>query len=388
MPTLIQSLPELERTALARQYDVFISYAREDGGDFASYLAYKLQKSGLTVFLDEELLVGESLVEVFDKSIESAKLVILLLSRAATTSKWVEKEVASAVRRNKHVLPVILDRAAIDSPVYSIVSDRQYIDGTEMSPQELAGRITRQSPLAELMMDRTFNKYGLSQRKLAFVLASSVLLAGIGASLLFQEDKDVAPNPGSRGEILRLAETYRDDGGAQRAILDGIVLPDVDLSNLDFSGTRMRRAVLVRANLTGVNFTEADLTLAILALTDSTGVDFFAANLTKADLRLALLIGANLQDANLQDANSSGANLQDANLQDANFSGANLRDANLKGANLNGANLNDANLHGADLTNVYLNRTFLSGALFDAYTTFPQEFVPIDMGMVEDRSDE
>ena len=96
-------------------YDIFISYRREDGKEFARQLELKLQNLGYRTFLDvEELKDG-----VFDKritdAIESSKVFLALLTpryfcRCADKEDWVRREIMCAVESNKHIVPVDIDK--------------------------------------------------------------------------------------------------------------------------------------------------------------------------------------------------------------------------------------------------------------------------------------
>jgi uncharacterized protein YjbI with pentapeptide repeats len=77
-------------------------------------------------------------------------------------------------------------------------------------------------------------------------------------------------------------------------------------------------------------------------------------DLEQVNLSIAELVGINLSGANLR-----GANLSWANLERANLTGADLSDANLEGANLSGANLFGVNLALANLSNTYLGEAQL-----------------------------
>ena len=96
-------------------YDIFISYRREDGKEFARQLQLKLQNLGYRTFLDvEELKDG-----VFDKritaAIEASTVFLALLTpryfcRCAEEEDWVRKEIVCAVEGKKHIVPVNIDR--------------------------------------------------------------------------------------------------------------------------------------------------------------------------------------------------------------------------------------------------------------------------------------
>ena len=103
------------------KYDVFISYRRSDGKDYARQVQLKLENYGYSVFLDvEELKDG-----VFDKriidAIRDSKVFIALLTpqylcRASDPNDWVRKEIECAVDNDVHIVPVNIDRLWVDFP--------------------------------------------------------------------------------------------------------------------------------------------------------------------------------------------------------------------------------------------------------------------------------
>ena len=90
------------------------------------------------------------------------------------------------------------------------------------------------------------------------------------------------------------------------------------------------------------------------------------------------LANTNLAGARLRNAYFSDAVLTTANLSDADLSGAILRNANLAGADLRGADLT-----GADLRDACLGDIRMTGALADSTTRWPDGFVPLDHGVLD-----
>jgi peptidoglycan hydrolase-like protein with peptidoglycan-binding domain len=87
--------------------DVFISYAREDRPD-AQLLAGALSREGWTVWWDREIRVGQSFDREIEAALAGARAVIVLWSRAATTSTWVRAEAGDAADRGV-LVPARLD---------------------------------------------------------------------------------------------------------------------------------------------------------------------------------------------------------------------------------------------------------------------------------------
>ncbi|MFQ5509346.1 MAG: pentapeptide repeat-containing protein [Leptospirillia bacterium] len=131
-------------------------------------------------------------------------------------------------------------------------------------------------------------------------------------------------------------------------------LSSADLSDMDMTGVRLERAILV-----GVNFLGSDLSEALLDHAKMT-----RANLGQVDLSNASLIETDLTWANLNKARLVAANLTGACLPDVD-----LTDARLKNADFTNADLEGADLRGADIAGVVLNGTDLTGTLFDSTHT-------------------
>ncbi|MBI1385679.1 MAG: hypothetical protein GC150_12290 [Rhizobiales bacterium] len=136
------------------------------------------------------------------------------------------------------------------------------------------------------------------------------------------------------------------------AILKGEAL-EGDQSR-EFTCTRLRDAVMKRANLSGAN-----LQLAFLA-----GADLEDATLDFADLRYSELTGVNFSGAYLRRANLSGG----AQLVGANFLGAVALGADFNGSNLQGADFSSAALQGALFSRSRAQAASFQGAELDGAT--------------------
>lgn len=96
---------------MAQQYDIFISYRRVGGADFARQMQLALKTKGYKVFLDfDELKDG-----VFDRRIEAAiknsKIFLFILSphaldRCKNEDDWVRREIECAFVSQCHIVPV------------------------------------------------------------------------------------------------------------------------------------------------------------------------------------------------------------------------------------------------------------------------------------------
>ena len=93
------------------KYDIFISYRRDGGKEWARMLSLELERLGYSVFLDfDELKDG-----IFDKrimnAIESAPIFMIVLSphsldRCVNEDDWVRREIEYAISHSRHFVPV------------------------------------------------------------------------------------------------------------------------------------------------------------------------------------------------------------------------------------------------------------------------------------------
>ena len=102
-------------------YDIFISYRRDGGKEWARSLKSELDRRGYRVFLDfDELKDG-----IFDRrimdAIDSSPIFMILLSphaldRCVNTDDWVRCEIEYALKCNRHFVPINPDLTFDDFP--------------------------------------------------------------------------------------------------------------------------------------------------------------------------------------------------------------------------------------------------------------------------------
>jgi hypothetical protein len=111
---------------------VFLSHSSRDKPT-VTRVAQDLRAAGVEVWLDEgEILAGHSITQEIQRGLEGADFVVLMLSRYAVASGWVEKEWQSRIgreveTRSVHIIPARLD--ACDIP--ALLRDKLYADFTE-----------------------------------------------------------------------------------------------------------------------------------------------------------------------------------------------------------------------------------------------------------------
>lgn len=96
-------------TNLFHRYDVFISHASEDKKDFVDPFAKALQKEGLRVWYDNDILIqGDKLSDTIQKGINNSRYGVIIFSENFFMKRWpyleLEKIINLAKSRNRNIL--------------------------------------------------------------------------------------------------------------------------------------------------------------------------------------------------------------------------------------------------------------------------------------------
>lgn len=119
------------------KYDVFISYRRKTGKNYARIIKPELENRHIKVFLDyDELKDGKFDKRIMDAISEAPIFLILLtegcLDCCVNDDDWVRKEIMYAYEHHKHIIPVEVDKSFRPIPDYipndikSIVGQHQF----------------------------------------------------------------------------------------------------------------------------------------------------------------------------------------------------------------------------------------------------------------------
>ena len=110
------------------QTRVFISYSHADSA-FVDQLADRLKACGIDVWIDKwKIKVGDSITHKIDEGIGTSDFLIIVLSRASISSRWVQEELNAATVRNVEqekgafILPIFLE----DCTLPSLLRHRKY----------------------------------------------------------------------------------------------------------------------------------------------------------------------------------------------------------------------------------------------------------------------
>lgn len=98
------------------QYDIFISYRRAGGAQFARILQLMLQQRGYNVFLDYDELTSGKFGEHIVAAIKEAPIFMIVLSKNAmegckNEDDWVRREIITAMSEGKQIVPVNPDNS-------------------------------------------------------------------------------------------------------------------------------------------------------------------------------------------------------------------------------------------------------------------------------------
>ncbi len=93
------------------KYDIFISYRREGGAQYARTLQLMLEKKGYRVFLDYDELKDEKFSPQIEAAIKNSTVYMIILTkgsmaRGANEGDWVRREIEIAVENKKRIVPV------------------------------------------------------------------------------------------------------------------------------------------------------------------------------------------------------------------------------------------------------------------------------------------
>lgn len=120
-------------------YDIFISYRRDGGAQYARILQLELEKRGYKVFLDYEELTDGVFGDNIKVAIREAPIFMMVLSahyldRCKNEGDWVREEIMLAIKQQKHFIPINPDNsfdgipASIPDEIKQVVGTHQHSD--------------------------------------------------------------------------------------------------------------------------------------------------------------------------------------------------------------------------------------------------------------------
>jgi hypothetical protein len=120
--------------------DVFISYSSKDE-DLAKFVKKHLTNEGLSIFLaSTSLKPGDHWSKKIMENLRLSNWVLLLASRAACQSQFVQQELGGAIYGNKKIIPVVWDMPLSELPGWTRDYQSINLEGTTM--ESLSQKIT------------------------------------------------------------------------------------------------------------------------------------------------------------------------------------------------------------------------------------------------------
>lgn len=106
---------------MKKEYDIFISYRREGGKEYARNLTSELVSRGFHPFLDYDELEDGKFDKRITDAIESAPVFLFILTpgaldRCVNEEDWVRKEILHAIKHHRHIVPVDIDKQFTSFP--------------------------------------------------------------------------------------------------------------------------------------------------------------------------------------------------------------------------------------------------------------------------------
>ncbi|MBD2752302.1 toll/interleukin-1 receptor domain-containing protein [Spirosoma validum] len=111
---------------------LFISYSHDDE-KFAKPIVQLLRVSAKYVFFDRDTLKpGKNWADQIQKAIESVQLVVVIWCKHASLSAYVKQEYLAAIKKEKDLMPVLLDDTPLPKPLaaFQWIDFRQSVEGT------------------------------------------------------------------------------------------------------------------------------------------------------------------------------------------------------------------------------------------------------------------
>lgn len=225
-------------------YDIFISYRRVGGAQYARILQLMLIQRGYKVFLDYDELTDGIFSDKIRAAIREAPVFMLVLSggsmtRCASEGDWVREEITLAVRQGKHIIPVNPDNSfdgfpdgmpeelkeAVGSHQHSEISFGQALGATIdlMIKNRLAPTLGERASLDKKDVDyasaqetlRRQDAHRRFMKRLGIISAVIMITIVLGTCFWFwknQHDKDDAAAEASALEAMRseMQEKHKD----------------------------------------------------------------------------------------------------------------------------------------------------------------------------------
>lgn len=171
------------------RYDIFISYRRKAGAQYARTLQLILEKKGFRVFLDYDELLDDEFPPQIEAALRSTPVYIIVLThdvfdRCSDPESWVRRELELAIESDCHIVPVNPDND------FSYIPDdvpdhiRRVIENTQHSEVNFGQTL---EPTIDMMVRNRIRPHvgNRKRRKLTILLSAIALIVITVLSGLF-----------------------------------------------------------------------------------------------------------------------------------------------------------------------------------------------------------
>lgn len=176
------------------RYDIFISYRRDGGAQYARILQLELEKRGYKVFLDYEELTDGVFGDNIKEAIREAPVFMMVLSahyldRCKNEGDWVREEILLAIKQQKHFIPINPDNS-FDGISADIPEDIKQLVGSHQHSEVNFGQLLGAS-IDRMVKSRIANNINVSakprKKLISFIVAAVFVLAAIIGAFFYIE---------------------------------------------------------------------------------------------------------------------------------------------------------------------------------------------------------
>src|SRR5215470_5449077 len=170
------------------RYDIFISYARRDGKNYALKLRDQLRQLDFSCFLDDdELPPGNSLRNTLKRALRKSATLVVVGTERATQSRYVEMEVSEFSITGRTIIPIDIEGTLLSAP-WSVVKERDLVWIDEVKAALTKGV---PSPNVPDSIDKLFKYTRRNSRVRAQVFATIILFVIVVTGSLFMIQQKV-----------------------------------------------------------------------------------------------------------------------------------------------------------------------------------------------------
>lgn len=118
---------------IENNYDIFVSYRREDGAQYARILSLMLENRGYKVFHDHTAMISGNFADQIRNVIQDTHIFIMVLSphyldRCNNENDWVRQEIMLAYQYKKYIIPVNPDNLFTNVPSNTPTEIKQVVE--------------------------------------------------------------------------------------------------------------------------------------------------------------------------------------------------------------------------------------------------------------------